>query len=79
MPGGPTSKHAFGNASAEFLKFLRVAQELDQLLHFFLRFLDAGDVLKVILFLSRASMRAFDLPKLSAPLPAMRICWRKRK
>ena len=35
--------------------------------------------LNVILFLSRASMRAFDLPKLSAPLPAMRICWRKRK
>ena len=39
-------QHAFGNAAAEFLEFLRVAQELDQLLDFVLRFLDAGDVLE---------------------------------
>ena len=39
-------QHAFRNAAAEFLKFLRVAQELDQFLDFVLRFLDAGDVLK---------------------------------
>ncbi len=39
-------QHAFRNAAAEFLEFLRVAQELDQFLHFLLRFLDAGDVLE---------------------------------
>ena len=44
--GRADQQHAFGNAAAEFLKLLRVAQELDQFLHFVLRFLDAGDVLK---------------------------------
>ena len=39
-------EHAFGNAAAELLKLLRVTQELDQLLDFVLRFLDAGDVLE---------------------------------
>ena len=34
-------QHALGNAPAEFLKLLRVPQELDQFLHFVLRFLDA--------------------------------------
>ena len=42
--GRPDQKHAFGNAAAEFLKLLRVAQKLDQLLDFVLGFLDAGDV-----------------------------------
>ena len=46
VPGGPTSSTPFGNAAAEFLKLLRVAQKLDQLLDFVLRFLDAGDVLE---------------------------------
>ena len=46
MPGRPDHQHAFGNAAAEFLKLLRVAQELDQLLHFILGFLDAGDVVE---------------------------------
>ena len=42
--GRADQQHAFGNAAAEFLKFLRIAQKLDQLLHFVLGFLDAGDV-----------------------------------
>ena len=39
-------QNAFRNASAEFLEFFRVAQELDEFLHFILGFLDAGDVLE---------------------------------
>ena len=39
-------QHALGNAAAEFLKFFRIAQELDELLHFVLGFLDAGHVAK---------------------------------
>ncbi len=42
--GRADQENALGNAAAELLKFLRVAQELDQLLHFVLRFLDAGDI-----------------------------------
>src|SRR5215469_277047 len=39
-------QHALGNTATEFLKFFRIAQELDQLLHFVLGFLYAGDVAK---------------------------------
>ena len=42
--GRTDQQHALRNAAAEFLKLLRIAQELDQLLHFVLRLLDAGDV-----------------------------------
>ena len=44
--GRADHQHAFRNAAAELLEFLRVAQELDELLHFVLGFLDAGDVLE---------------------------------
>ena len=44
--GRTDHQHAFRNASAEFLKFFRVAQELDELLHFVFCFLDAGDIAK---------------------------------
>src|SRR5438270_6508 len=37
-------QHAFGNPATEFLKFFRVTQEFDQLLHFVFGFLDPGDV-----------------------------------
>ena len=37
-------QHALRNAAAEFLKFFRVTQKLDELLHFILGFLDAGDI-----------------------------------
>src|SRR5205823_7666079 len=37
-------QYAFGNATAELLKLFRITQELDQLLHFVLGFLDTGDV-----------------------------------
>src|SRR6266481_3861404 len=39
-------QHALGNTATEFLKFFRVAQKLDQFLHFVLGFLHAGHVAK---------------------------------
>src|SRR5262249_50987796 len=39
-------QHAFRNASAELLELLRLLQELDDFLQLFLRFVDAGDILK---------------------------------
>ena len=46
-------QHAFRNASAELLEFLRLAQELDDLLQFFLGLFDARDVLERHLALLR--------------------------
>ncbi len=40
----PNQQHAFGNASAQLLELLRLAQELDDLLQLFLGFIHAGDV-----------------------------------
>src|SRR5216117_917926 len=37
-------EHAFRNSAAEFLKLLRLFQELDYLLQFFFGFFNAGDV-----------------------------------
>src|SRR6185369_9133834 len=51
-------QNAFGNAATEFLKFLRVFEELDQFRDFFLGFLDSGDVFEgglVLLFAEHAS------------------------
>ena len=39
-------KHALGDASAELLELLRLAQVLDDLLQLFLGFVDAGHILK---------------------------------
>jgi hypothetical protein len=39
-------QHALRNAAAEFLKFFRITQKLDKLLHFIFCFLDAGDIAK---------------------------------
>ena len=42
--GWPNEQHAFRNAAAEFLKLLRVAQKLDEFLHFVFGFFDSGDI-----------------------------------
>src|SRR5437763_15132451 len=42
--GRPDHQDAFWNASAKLLKFLWIAQKLDELLHFILCFLDSGDI-----------------------------------
>src|SRR5215831_18464520 len=44
--GRADHQHALGNTATEFLKFFRITQEFDQLLHFVLGFLYAGDVAK---------------------------------
>ena len=46
VPGGPTKQRAARDAPAELLEFLRVAQELDDLLQIFLGLVDAGDVVE---------------------------------
>src|SRR3989440_10495878 len=48
----PDHQDAFWNASAEFLKFFRIAQKLDELLHFILCFL----------YTSRSPQRSFLFP-----------------
>src|SRR5215470_3834619 len=44
-------QNALRNAAAKFLEFLRVFQELDNLLQFFLRFIGAGNILERRFFL----------------------------
>src|SRR5690242_16731302 len=44
--GRANHQHALGNTATEFLKFLRITQELDQLLHFILGFFYACHVAK---------------------------------
>ena len=46
VPGGPTSSAPRGNAAAEPLELLRIAQELDDLLQLGLGLVDAGHVLE---------------------------------
>ncbi|CAN6484354.1 unnamed protein product [Victoria cruziana] len=38
------SRHATGDAATQLLELLRVTQEIDQLLHFFLGFVATGDI-----------------------------------
>ena len=42
----PDEQHTLGNAAAEFLEFLRIFQELNDFLEFFLGFVGTRDVLK---------------------------------
>src|SRR6476646_10076627 len=49
--GWADHQYALGNAATEFLKFFRVTQEFDQLLHFVLGFLHARNVAKCDLVL----------------------------
>jgi hypothetical protein len=65
--GGADEQDALGDAAAEALELLGVAQEFDDFLDFLAGFVGAGDVLEVILLLSRLSSRARDLPKEKAP------------
>ena len=64
--GRADQQHAFGNAAAEFLEFFRVAQELDEFLHFILGFLDAGDVLErdlVLIARQHARLRLAEIQR----------------
>ena len=79
VPGGPTSSTPFGILPPSFWNFFGSRKNSTSSCTSSFASSTPATSRKVILFLSRASMRAFDLPKLSAPLPAMRICWRNRK
>ena len=46
VPGGPDQQHALGNLATEALELLRVLEELDDLLQFALRLVDAGHVVE---------------------------------
>ena len=61
VPGRADHQDAFGNAPAEFLKFLRVLQEFDQFGNLLLGFLNAGHVLEsdLVLFLVQHAGAAF--------------------
>ena len=59
VPGGPTSKHALGNAAAELLEFLRIFQEIDDFVEFFLGLVNSSDVFESgFLLLRRKQARA---------------------
>src|SRR5882724_11197959 len=59
----PNEQHALGNPAAKFLEFLRILQELNNFLEFFLGFIGSGDVLKRSLFLLRREQTRARLPK----------------
>ena len=65
--GRADQQHAFRNAAAELLEFLRLAQEFDDLLKFFLGFLDAGDVLEGDFALLRGMQAGAALAEAHAP------------
>ncbi len=44
--GRPDHQNTLGNTSAKFLELFRILQEIDNFLHLFLRFFDAGHILK---------------------------------
>ena len=61
---------AFGDASAKFLEFFRIAQKLDELLYFILCFLDPGDVAESDLVLVAGEHARFRFPKIKSAFPS---------
>lgn len=57
---GADEQHAARNATAQLLEFLRIAQEVDELGHFFLRFVaarDVGEVDRVVVLVDQPRAR----------------------
>ncbi len=79
VPGGPTIRTPLGMRPPSFWNFFGILEELDQLLDFVLGLLDAGDVLEGDLVLVAGQHPRAALAEIERPLPAMRICWRKKK
>src|SRR5271156_104070 len=50
-PGGPDKQYTLGNASTEFLEFLRIFQEVDNFVELFFGLIDSGHVLERCLLL----------------------------
>ena len=70
VPGGPTSNTPFGNASAQLLELLRLAQEFDDLLQLFFGFIDAGHVLERDLLLLHGEQPRPALAERQSLVPA---------
>src|SRR5947199_10840938 len=68
-PRRPDHQDAFWNASAEFLKFFRIAQKLDELLHFILCFLDSGDIAKCDFIFVAGEHARFRFPEVKRTFP----------
>ena len=79
VPGGPTRSTPFGMRPPSFWNFFGSRKNSTNSCTSSFASSTPATSRKVILFLSRASIRALDLPKLRAPLPAIRICCRNRK
>ena len=79
VPGGPTRRTPLGMRPPSFWNFFGSRKNSTSSCTSSFASSTPATSRNVILFLSRASIRAFDFPKLRAPFPAMRICWRKRK
>src|SRR6266487_1636500 len=60
----PHHQNALWNAAAEFLKFLRVTQKFDELLHFVFGFLDTGDITKCDFVLVSGEHARFGLAEI---------------
>ena len=65
--GRADHEHALGNAAPEFLELFRIAQKLDQFLHFILGFLDPGDVAKGDLVLVAREHAGFGFAEIESP------------
>ena len=77
--GRPDQKHAFGMRPPSFWNFFGSRRNSTSSCTSSLASSTPATSLESdLIFVARQHAR-FDLPKLSAPLPAMRICWRKRK
>src|SRR5579862_7747673 len=61
--GGTDQQYTFGNATAQFLELLRLAQEFDDLLELFLGFLNSSDVLERNFLLLRRVQAGATLAK----------------
>jgi hypothetical protein len=76
--GRADEQHAARNAAAEALEFLRIAQELHDLLQVLLGLVDAGDVVEGDAAMRSVRSLALDLPKPMARPPPDCI-WRMKK
>src|SRR5262245_52059766 len=65
--GRADHQHALGNTATQFLKFLRIAQELDQFLNFILGFLYSGHVAKRDLVFVTGEHARLGLAKVQRP------------
>src|ERR1041385_6622005 len=64
--GRPDHQHALWNAAAKLLKFFRIAQILDELLHFILGFLDSRHIAKCDFVFVTGEHSRFRFPEIES-------------